>query len=215
MIVVPLEVGPMAANAYLLRDETSADGAVIDPGGDGDRIVERCRAEGVEPRYIIDTHGHVDHIAANADLKAAFPEAQLCIGAGDAGRLTDPAANLSAMFGLPLDGPAADRLLADGDELRFGAVTLSVLAAPGHTPGGICLLAAQETPPQLFCGDLIFRRGVGRTDLPGGSWPDLVESIRERVFTLPDETVIWPGHGPATTVAEERIDNPFMGSTVA
>ena len=215
MIVVPIEVGPMAANAYLLRDETSADGAVIDPGGDGDRIVERCRAEGIEPRYIIDTHGHVDHIAANADLKAAFPEAQLCIGAGDAGQLTDPAANLSAVFGLLLDGPAADKLLADGDELRIGAVTLSVLAAPGHTPGGICLLAAQETPPQLFCGDLIFRRGVGRWDLPGGSRPDLMASIRERVFTLPDQTVLWPGHGPATTVAEERIDNPFMGSTLA
>ncbi len=215
MIVVPIEVGPMAANAYLLRDETSADGAVIDPGGDGDRIVERCRAEGIEPRYIIDTHGHVDHIAANADLKAAFPEAQLCIGAGDAGQLTDPAANLSAVFGLLLDGPAADKLLADGDELRIGAVTLSVLAAPGHTPGGICLLAAQETPPQLFCGDLIFRRGVGRWDLPGGSRPDLMASIRERVFTLPDQTVLWPGHGPATTVAEERIDNPFMGSTPA
>ena len=212
MIVIPLEVGPLAANAYLLREDDGPGGAVIDPGDEGDRIVERCRTEGLEPRLIINTHAHMDHIAANGDLKDAFPEAELCIGAGDAERLADPVGNLSAMFGRSDAGPAPDRLLEDGEGVGFGSVALTVLATPGHTPGGICLLARDESPPQLFCGDLVFRLGVGRTDLPGGSWHDLDAAIRGKVFCLPDDTVIWPGHGPPTTVAQERQDNPFVGS---
>lgn len=194
MIVIRLEVGPLAANTYLLKDGEGRAGAVIDPGDEGDRIVRRCRQEGLEPRFIINTHGHIDHVGANEALKEAFPEAALCIGAGDAGRL-------------------ADVLLKDGQELTFGSVTLTVLATPGHTPGGICLLARDEEPPQLFCGDLVFREGVGRTDLPGGNSSELVSSIRQKVLTLPDETVLWPGHDEGTTVGHERLHNPFLNSS--
>jgi glyoxylase-like metal-dependent hydrolase (beta-lactamase superfamily II) len=212
VLIVRLEVGPLVSNAYLLRDDDDEEGAVIDPGAEGNRIVQRCRAEGIVPRLLINTHGHVDHIGANAALKAAFPDALLCVGARDAGRLTDPVANLTALFGGSAGGPAPDVLLEDGDELPFGAVTLRVIETPGHTPGGICLLAPDESPPQLFCGDLVFRRGVGRSDLPGGDPEALAGSIRRRVFTLPGETVIWPGHGQSTTVEEERLENPFVGS---
>jgi glyoxylase-like metal-dependent hydrolase (beta-lactamase superfamily II) len=208
--VIRLEVGSFAANAYLLMDFESEAGAVIDPGGEGERIVETCRTEGLAPRFIINTHGHVDHISANAALKAAFPDALLCIGARDAARLQDPVANLAAVFGDPEACPEAELLLEDGQELTFGAVVLKAIETPGHTPGSICLLAGQEDPPQLFCGDLIFRQGVGRTDLPGGDWQALLDSIRSKVLTLPDQTVLWPGHGDMTTLGEERRENPFL-----
>ena len=134
------------------------------------------------------------------------------MGARDADRLTDPVANLTALFGGSASGPAPDVLLEDGQELRFGSVALRIIETPGHTPGGVCLLAPDESPPQLFCGDLIFRRGVGRSDLPGGDPEELAASIKQRILTLPDETTIWPGHGEGTTVGEERIENPFIGS---
>jgi len=212
VLIIRLEVGPLASNAYLVRDDEGEEGVVIDPGAEGDRIVQRCRTEGIVPRLLINTHGHVDHIGANAALKAAFPDALLCVGARDADRLTDPVANLTALFGGSASGPAPDVLLEDGQELRFGSVALRVIETPGHTPGGVCLLAPDESPPQLFCGDLIFRRSVGRSDLPGGDPEELAASIRQRILTLPDETTIWPGHGEGTTVGEERIENPFIGS---
>ena len=210
-MIVQLEVGPLGSNAYLLKDEAGGGGgAVIDPGAEGERIVERCRREGLTPAYVIDTHGHVDHTGANGPLKAAFPEARLCVGAADAPMLADPVASLAALLGAAADGPAPDLLLEDGQMLELGSVALEVLATPGHTPGSICLLARDEGPAQLFCGDLVFRDGVGRTDLPGGSRQQLEASIRRRVLTLPDETVLWPGHGEATTVGRERRSNPFL-----
>jgi hydroxyacylglutathione hydrolase len=211
LLIVRLEVGLLCANAYLVRDEGSRAGVVIDPGAEGPRIVERCRREGLEPLYIVDTHGHVDHAGANGALKEAFPEAPVCIGSGDAPMLTDAAASLAALFGDPECGPPADVLLEDGQELRFGASVLRVVATPGHTPGGICLLGGPADEPQLFCGDLVFRGGVGRTDLPGGDGARLMASIRRRVLTLPDRTVLWPGHGEPTTVGQERTHNPFLG----
>lgn len=212
VMIICLEVGPLASNAYLLKDDDCEAGVVIDPGAEGERIAERCRVEGLAPRFIINTHGHIDHIGANAALKEAFPEAALCIGAGDADRLADPVGNLASLFGGRANSPPADMLLEDGQELRFGSVALRVLETPGHTPGGISLLTVNENPPQLFCGDLVFWQGVGRTDLPGGSHAELAAAIQSRVLTLPDETVIWPGHGQRTTVGEERFENPFLSS---
>ena len=210
MLIVRLEVGPLCANAYLVKDEGSQEGVVIDPGAEGLRIVERCRQEGLEPRHIVDTHGHVDHVGANRALKEAFPDAQLCIGAGDASMLTDAVASLAVLFGGAECGPPADALLEDGQELQFGSSVLEVVATPGHTPGGICLRGDRAGEPQLFCGDLVFRGGVGRTDLPGGDAGQLMASIRRRVLTLPDRTVLWPGHGEPTTVGQERQYNPFL-----
>jgi len=210
VIVIRLQVGPLASNAYLLKDEASGAGAVVDPGAEGDRIVERCREEGLEPRLIINTHAHADHIGANAALKEAFPDALICIGAEDADRLADAAANLSALVPEPVQSPPADLLLRDGQQVHFGSAVLEVMETPGHTPGSICLLARQPEPPQIFSGDLIFQGSVGRTDLPGGSTEQLFGSIREKLLPLDDETIIWPGHGERTTLGAERKGNPFL-----
>ncbi|MCD6416968.1 MAG: MBL fold metallo-hydrolase [Planctomycetes bacterium] len=200
----------MPTNAYLLKDEREAAGVVVDPGGDADKIARRCAAEGIAPLYIVNTHGHIDHIGANATLSAHYPDALLCIGAADAPRLLDPLANLSAALGMSDGAPKPDLLLQEGDRLEFGASALEVLETPGHTPGGISLLARGGTPAQLFCGDALFRRGMGRTDLPGGDAQALLDSIEEKIFALPDETVVWPGHGEPTTVGEEKRENPFL-----
>ncbi len=210
MKIFRLQVGTLGTNTYLLRDAEGQDGLVVDPGGDAPRIVSRCREERINPLYLVNTHAHADHIAGNRALKEAFPRAELCIGALEADRLRDPVANLGPAFGMAPDSPPADRRLQDGDVLRFGASELEVLLTPGHSPGAISLLARAQDPPLLFCGDLMFRRGVGRIDLPGGDRQTLLDSIRNRVFTLPPETVLWPGHGEETTVEEERRLNPFL-----
>ncbi len=207
-----MEVGALASNAYLVSDDGSPAGVVIDPGDEGDRIVGRCRKEGIQPAFIVDTHCHADHVGANAELKRAFPDAALCISAKDADGLARPTHNLAFLLGTALKGPAPDRLLAEGDVLQFGESALVVRETPGHTPGGICLLAESEGPPQMFCGDLIFRGGVGRVDFPGGDPDDLLASIRDKVFDLPDDTVLWCGHGPPSTVGFERRNNPYVGS---
>ena len=205
MKTICLTVGPLASNRYLLKDEASGEGVVIDPGGDADEIVETCRREGLDPVYIVNTHAHADHIGANAAVAAAFPSAVLCIGHGDAALLQEGVANLSALLGLEADTPEPDRLLHEDEQVRFGSCSLAVMETPGHTPGGICLAAQQEQPIVVFCGDLIFRAGVGRTDLPGGSMAALQRSIEERIFALPADTILLPGHGEATTVAAEKM----------
>lgn len=210
MKIVRLQVGALGTNAYLLRDDDGDEGAIVDPGGDAERIIRRCREDGLEPRYVINTHAHADHVAANRPLKEAFPEAELCIGAHEADRLRDPVGNLGPAFGMAPDSPPPDRLLEEGEVLRFGGTELEVLFTPGHTPGAVSLLAREEQPPCLLCGDLLFRRGVGRHDLPGGDWETLLDSIRNKVLALPPETVVWPGHGEKTTVGEEHRLNPFI-----
>jgi glyoxylase-like metal-dependent hydrolase (beta-lactamase superfamily II) len=209
MRIIRMTVGPLQSNAYLLCDE-AGHGAVLDPGGDGESIAERCRSEGVVPSLIINTHGHMDHILANGELKTAFPDAKLCIGEDDAPMLTNGVKNLSILMGTTFRSPAADVLLADGQKIEFGGCRLAVISTPGHTPGSVCLLAEDESPGQVFCGDLIFAGGVGRVDFPGGNMNDLLNSIRLRILTLPDETILWPGHGPETTVGRERRHNPFL-----
>lgn len=204
MKITCLPVGPLACNCYVLKDETSGEGVVIDPGGDADQVVNACLGDGITPRSIINTHGHADHVGANAALKRAFASAELCIGRGDAAQLRHRVRNLSVLLAIDTDSPEPDRTLQEGDRLEFGSCSLTVVETPGHTPGSICLVARQESPIVVFCGDLVFRGGVGRTDLPGGSMAQLKRSIEERVFTLPDDTVLWPGHGERTTVGCEK-----------
>ncbi len=210
MRVVRLVVGPLATNAYLVSDDGDPAAIVVDPGGEPDRIVTECRALGLSPSYIVNTHGHADHMAANEQVMRAFPDATLCVGAGDAERLRDAVGNLSAAFGSALSAPAPDLCLTEGDLLCAGRLRFEVLETPGHTPGSICLLARSEDPPVLFSGDLLFRRGVGRTDLPGGDSAELLASLRDKVLTLPHDTVVWPGHGEPTTVGQERSGGAFL-----
>jgi hydroxyacylglutathione hydrolase len=198
-------VGALETNCYLVYCQETRACAVIDPGADHEKIIAAIADLELKPAVVLNTHGHVDHIGGNVDIvkKYAVP---LAMHAADTGMLqVSDNIELSLLLGAR-NSPPPDRLLSEGDEVAFGRVSLRVIHIPGHTPGSVGFLGAGV----LFSGDTLFCGGVGRTDLPGGSWKDLERSIRERILTLPEETVVLPGHGPWTTVEQERISNPFL-----
>jgi len=211
MRIFPLAVGPLQASCYILAPDPGRDAAVIDPGGDHDLIISQLRSSDLEPRLLVLTHGHIDHVGALAPLARAFPDAQVCIHQADAPMLQDAGAALASLIGLPFEPVEPHRLLADGDTLRLGSHTIEILHTPGHTPGGISLLVPlPDQPAILLSGDTLFAGGIGRTDFPGGSHTQLLHSIRHRLLTLPDPTRVYPGHGEPTTIGEERRTNPFL-----
>jgi len=197
--------GHMQANCYIIGCPETGEAAVVDPGGDADRILARLKARGLRLRYIILTHGHVDHIAALGEVRDATG-AEVLIHAADADMLTDPTRNLSFFMGRRLRFSPAERLLADGDTIEVGTVRLEVVHTPGHTPGGICL----KTDDLVITGDTLFAGSVGRSDFPGGNHRQLIRSIKERLLCLPGHTRVYPGHGPETTIGEEKRYNPFL-----
>jgi glyoxylase-like metal-dependent hydrolase (beta-lactamase superfamily II) len=201
-----LAVGVLSTNCYLVSDPDSQEALVIDPGAEPDRILAALRAAGAKVTAIVNTHGHWDHSGANGAVKEATG-APLLIHAADAPWLTMRQTVTGAGLGLlhPVQSPPADRVLQGEEELPLGRFRLRVIHTPGHTPGGICLYL----PGVLFSGDTLFAEGVGRTDLPGGSPSALASSIREKLFSLPDETVVYPGHGAPTTIGDERSLNPY------
>jgi glyoxylase-like metal-dependent hydrolase (beta-lactamase superfamily II) len=201
---------PFQENTYVLWLPQRSDALVIDPGFEPDAILAILQDQQRGVAAILNTHGHLDHIAGNQALKAAYPEAPLLIGAGDAAMLTDPEANLSAALGMPLVSPPAERLLREGDVFEAAGIALAVLDLPGHSPGHVVFLVRGE-PLLVFGGDVLMRESVGRTDFPGGDTRQLFEGIRTKLFTLPATTVVYPGHGPVTTVGHEVRFNPFVG----
>lgn len=201
-----MQVGMLGSNCFLAWDDDSGEGAVIDPGAEGDRIIEEVLKRGFAVKWILNTHGHGDHIGANAGLKRVF-DAPLLIHEADAHMLTDPAANMSQAFGPPITSPPADGFLVPGEKVRFGAVALEVIHTPGHSPGGVCLYDGDGV---LFSGDALFPGSVGRCDFPGGDMDLLIRCIRERLLVLPDETEVLPGHGRSTTIGVEKKWNPFL-----
>jgi len=201
-----LTVGPLQVNCYLVQSLSTGDAVIIDPGGDAERILEAVRRSKATVRLIINTHGHFDHIGANA-LVATATGAPLALHERDA-TLLSGARDHAASFGLTAEpSPPPDILLKGGETLNAGGLEFRVIPLPGHSPGSICLLSGNH----LFSGDALFAGSVGRTDLPGGSHEQLVRGIRERLFCLPDETLVHPGHGPATTIGREKRSNPFAG----
>ena len=208
LTIVPLVVGPLETNAYLLADPASRVAVVVDPGAEGRRIAAEARRRGWRIRHVWLTHAHFDHIAGLAELAEALPTWPLVALHPDdlwLWRLEGGA----PLFGLRLDpGPEPTVHLRHGQRLRVGAVEFEVRHAPGHTPGHVMFYA--PAVGVLLAGDVIFRESIGRTDLPQGDHDALLRSIRTQVLTLPDETRILPGHGPATTVGHERRFNPFM-----
>lgn len=215
MDVTRLVVGELQVNCYVIHpDETSAEAAIIDPGGDADKIAEVCEKKGLTPLYIINTHGHHDHIGADSEITERFPDAEFCIGENEKDMLLDPQQNLSAGLGGGYTPPEPDRLLSDGDRLELGDVTMEVMDTPGHTAGHISLAARHDGDTVVFCGDLLFAGSVGRTDLPGGDAETLARSVKDKILTLPDETTLLPGHGPETTVGQEKRNNPFVAKVM-
>ncbi len=207
MMLKTLVVGPFQVNCYLYFDEASSDTVIIDPGAEDDRIIEQITEANLEPRAILLTHGHGDHIAAVAAVKDKY-QIPLYIGRGEEELLANPSANVSALFANPIVAPPADHLLDDEQMLTAGTISLRVLKTPGHSPGGVCYL--DETQGFLFCGDTLFYGSVGRTDFPGCSHESLIASINDKILKLPDSVVCYPGHGPETTVGAERTNNPFL-----
>jgi hydroxyacylglutathione hydrolase len=207
MIQKGLVVGLLEVNCYILGDEKTKEAVVIDPGGDEDEILYALNHEGLNLKLIIDTHGHFDHVDANQPLKEATG-AQIAIHEADAASLSRPSQEALFFTGNRVRTSQADLLLKEGDILTFGDYRLKVLHTPGHTPGGISLL--MENHPYVYVGDLLFAGSIGRTDFPGGSFEDLINAVKTKIFPLGDHYTVYPGHGPVTTVGQERKYNPFF-----
>ncbi len=210
MKIVQMLVGQMAVFAYLVGCEETGQAVVIDPAGEEERIKAEADRQGLTIVKIVNTHGHPDHTCGNARMKE-LTGAPIVVHQADAQAMVSPDAEQFARMLGCAGTPPADQTVEDGDHITAGKeVDLVVLHTPGHTQGCICL----HTPGHVFTGDTLFVGGVGRTDLPGGSWPLMLKSIQERILTLPDDTVVWPGHhyGPApkSTVKTERESNPFL-----
>lgn len=200
-----IEVGSYGVNNYLIYHPGTGHAVLIDAGDDLRGILSFIEKKRLKLTHIINTHGHLDHIFGNAELKQRYG-ALICIHEDEKDALTDPKKNLSLFMGLEVTSPPADILLQDGQKLEVEGLTFNVIHCPGHSPGGIALLLGYY----LFCGDILFAGSVGRTDFPGGSMEMLIQGIREKLLVLPDETIVFPGHGPSTTIGYEKTWNPYL-----
>ncbi len=206
MIIASLPVGLIQTNCYIVGCEETKEGVVIDPGGHPERILAEVERHGLAIKYVLDTHAHFDHTDANGAIVRATG-ASLALHPDDRPLLE--ASGGATLFGMRADpSPPPDVELHDGDAIKVGTLDFAVLHTPGHTPGHVCFYEADEGV--LFDGDVLFYRGIGRTDLPGGSWQQLLDSIQGVLFALPDSTIVYSGHGPATTIGEEKRLNPWL-----
>ncbi len=207
MQISRLIVGPLQVNCYIVYDEKTREAMVIDPGDDGQEILGLVKSKGLKVKYIVNTHAHFDHVGANKNLKEATG-AELLIHEGDSA-LLGATPNQARMFGMTApSSPKADRYVKHGDVITAGDVSLTVLHTPGHSAGGISL----KGDGVVFTGDALFAGSIGRTDLMGGDLMTLITAIKEHLMTLPDDTVVLSGHGPQSTIGEERRDNPFLNA---
>ena len=208
MIFNQYEVGNFSVFCYLIGDEEAGEGLFIDPADDTDKLLSEAKSHGLTIKYIVNTHAHVDHIMGNSEM-VKKTGAKIVIHEEDAPLLVRQPQDLLIMFRAK-PSPPADILVKDNSVIRVGKIGLKVLHTPGHSPGGICLYADSK----VFTGDTLFVGGVGRSDLPGGSWPLMLRSIQTKLLTLPDETIVLPGHNygaaPTSTIKNERLHNPFL-----
>ncbi|MBI4712458.1 MAG: MBL fold metallo-hydrolase [Planctomycetes bacterium] len=212
MNIKTLIVGPIQACCYIASGQGS-EAIMIDPGGDGSIIIDYLKKHRLKPIYLVNTHGHIDHIGANGEIKESFPDIKICIHADDAPMLGSAQHNLSTELGYRYSSPPPDKLLKEGDIITVGKIRLEVIHLPGHTKGGVGLVYEppdKKSPIIIFTGDTLFAGGIGRTDFPGGSNEKLLQSIKTKILTLPADTIIYPGHGPDSTVGEEKDNNPFL-----
>jgi hydroxyacylglutathione hydrolase len=206
LIIKELVVGPLMANCFIFGCDETKEAVVIDPGGDADRILFSLADSGLKVKYIINTHGHFDHVSANGKIKNATG-ADILIHPLDASMLGSLSTN-AAIFGISVENsPPCDQTIEEGDTVSFGKITLKVLHTPGHTPGGISLY----TDKIVFVGDTLFAGSIGRTDFPGGDFNTLISSIRTKLFKMDDDVRVLSGHGPETSIGSEKRFNPFVG----
>ncbi len=205
MIIKTLTVGPIMANCFIVGCENTKSAVVIDPGDEADKILMTLAESQLTVKYIINTHGHFDHVGANKKMKEVTG-AEILIHAADADML-EQISMASQAFGISVENsPPADRTIGEGDQITFGDITLNVIHTPGHSPGGIALSADGV----VFVGDSLFYGSIGRTDFPGGDYNTLISSIKNKLFPLGDEVVVYTGHGPETTIGQEKRMNPFL-----
>lgn len=203
--IIQIPVGVFRANCYLIFCSESRKAVIVDPGDEGESILQTIRELKLEPEWILLTHGHGDHIGAVGFLKNSL-NLKVAIHWEEANMLIDARANLSILFGESILASPADRLFRDGDTFNLDDRTITVLHTPGHSPGGSSFLLDRH----VFTGDALFKETVGRTDFPGSSHSRLIKGIREKILTLDDDVTIYPGHGPTSTVGEERRNNPYL-----
>jgi glyoxylase-like metal-dependent hydrolase (beta-lactamase superfamily II) len=204
-----LILGDYQTNSYCLTaNEEAKECLIIDTGLSPQPLVDFLLEEGLTPVAVIFTHGHADHIAGVNVLRQQWPEITVAIHKDDAVMMTDPSANLSALTGMMFQAQEPDEILEGGADVEYAGLKFAVIHTPGHTPGGICLYNAPEGV--LFAGDTLFASSIGRTDFPGGDGDLLIAGIKEKLLVLPDNTQVYTGHGPATTIGDEKRSNPFL-----
>jgi hydroxyacylglutathione hydrolase len=202
---------PFGENSYLAWLAGRKDCLLVDPGLEPQKIFAAIDRHRLTPAALLNTHGHADHIAGNGAMKSRWPECPLVIGRGDAEKLSDANLNLSAPFGLALTSPPADVEVIEGQTYQAAGFALEIYEIPGHSVGHVVFVWKDHQPMIVFGGDVLFAGSVGRTDFPDGDFGALAAGIHGKLFTLPDDTIVLSGHGPATTIGEEKESNPFVG----
>ena len=208
MKIMYMVLGPFMTNTYILYNEETMEGLVVDPSFSPEQYIKAIEEKKIHLTSIFLTHAHVDHMAGMNELRKAFPKARMYMDKRDQPFLRDPEKNLSYMFPTPTLVDDADVWVKDGDEIETSGYTFRVIDTSGHTPGGISFYLKKEGI--VFTGDSLFQGSIGRTDFPGGSMKELTGSIRKNLFTLPDSTVVLSGHGEQTTIGQEKRTNPFL-----
>lgn len=208
MYITTLPIGPVSANCYIICDEKTKIGAVIDPGDFTTSLLKAIKDAGIEElKYILCTHGHFDHIQGVSRLKEKYPESEILIGEKDCVALSDSVVSLASFFGAPFYPTVADRVLNGGDKITIGEITFDVISAPGHSKGGVMYYSKDEKA--IFTGDTIFKGSIGRTDFNGGSMTVLMNTL-QKIKRLPEDVKIYSGHGEATTVKYETEYNMYL-----
>ena len=202
---------PFAENSYVAHLDGRRDCLIVDPGFEPDKIIDYVSENGLAPAALLITHGHADHIVGNVAMKERWPDCPIVIGRSEAPMLTSARLNLSEGFRAPVTSPPADIMLDEGEIYRAAGFELEARLIPGHSAGHMVYIAKHLKPIVVFGGDVLFAGSIGRTDFPGGSFDALAEGIHKKLFTLPDDTIVLPGHGPATTIGDEKEGNPYVG----